>query len=343
MKTEHLLIIRFSSLGDVAMTVPVVKALAIQYPELRITVLSRPMVKDLFEGLPSNVNFMGADIKNEYKHITGLNELYKRLVAKHFTMVADFHGVLRTEYLRGRFNLDRIKTAHIDKHRKGRKKLCRLKNKVLEQQPSPFNNYADVLAELGYPVSLDQNIAPYCYDKMNAEKSENEKWIGLATVAAYEGKTYPFEKMAKAIDAIGEKYTNSRFFVFGVKNNDFDILSNSITNNIVKLVNVKNVAKGFAEELRIMSSLDVMISMDSANMHLASLVGTPVVSIWGQTHPFAGFMGWGQSTENAVQVDLPCRPCSAFGSKKCALGDYPCLNNIAPEQVVEKVVNVLEK
>ncbi|MDO4803086.1 MAG: glycosyltransferase family 9 protein [Prevotellaceae bacterium] len=338
MKTEHLLIIRFSSLGDIAMTVPVVKALATQYPELRITVLSRPLAKDLFGALPPNVNFMGADIKNEYKHITGLNELYKRLIAKHFTMVADFHGVLRTEFLRGRFNLDRIKTAHINKHRKGRKKLCRLKNKVLVQQPSPFQNYAEVLNELGYPISLDQSMIPYNYDNSDLQKSADERWIGVAPVAAYEGKTYPLDKMAKAISIISNKYANSRFFVFGVKNNDFFTLSNNITDNNVHLTNVKDIAKGFAEELKIMSALNVMISMDSANMHLASLVGTPVVSIWGQTHPYAGFMGWGQSTENAVQLDMPCRPCSAFGSKKCAFDDYPCLNNITPEQIAEKVI-----
>jgi ADP-heptose:LPS heptosyltransferase len=92
-----------------------------------------------------------------------------------------------------------------------------------------------------------------------------------------------------------------------------------------------------------MSHLDVMISMDSANMHLASLVNTPVVSVWGATHPYGGFMGWNQDPNNAVQLDLPCRPCSIYGKKPCIRGDYACLNNISPELILNKVENLLNK
>ena len=81
--------------------------------------------------------------------------------------------------------------------------------------------------------------------------------------------------------------------------------------------------------------------MDSSNMHLASLVGTPVVSVWGATHPYAGFMGWGQSESNAVMIDMPCRPCSIYGNKICAKGDYPCLTGITPEQIAGRMDIVL--
>ena len=91
-----------------------------------------------------------------------------------------------------------------------------------------------------------------------------------------------------------------------------------------------------------MSHLDVMLSMDSSNMHLASLTGTPVVSVWGATHPYAGFMGWGQTEEYAVQIPLDCRPCSVYGQKPCLRGDYACMRNIAPEAIVEKVEKVLK-
>jgi len=87
-----------------------------------------------------------------------------------------------------------------------------------------------------------------------------------------------------------------------------------------------------------------MISMDSANMHLASLFGVPVVSVWGATHPFAGFMGFGQSPDRAVQIDdLECRPCSVFGNKPCFRGDHACMEWITPERVLEKVGQVLYK
>ena len=98
MKTEHLLIIRFSAMGDVAMTVPVVSSLARQYPNIRITVLSKPFARAFFDGLAPNVSFMGADIKGEYRGVKGLNALYRRLSAKHFTAIADLHDTLRSKY-----------------------------------------------------------------------------------------------------------------------------------------------------------------------------------------------------------------------------------------------------
>ena len=95
------------------------------------------------------------------------------------------------------------------------------------------------------------------------------------------------------------------------------------------------------QELIIMSHLDVMLSMDSANMHLASLTATPVVSVWGATHPYAGFMGFRQKEENAVQIDLECRPCSIFGQKPCQRGDYACMNNIPPERITERIISII--
>ena len=81
--------------------------------------------------------------------------------------------------------------------------------------------------------------------------------------------------------------------------------------------------------------------MDSSNMHIASMVGIPVVSIWGATHPYAGFMGWKQNESNAIQVDLPCRPCSIFGNKPCFRNDYACLQSITPKMIVEHIEEVL--
>ena len=155
MKTEHILIIRFSAIGDVAMTVPVVYSLAQQYPHVRITMLSRPSAQPFFQDLAPNVSFMGADIKGEYKGIKGLNSLYRRLTAKNFTAVADLHNVIRSDYLRMRFNIDRYKVAHIDKHRDGKRQLIAENNKVFRQQPTSFQNYADVFAKLGYPIKMN--------------------------------------------------------------------------------------------------------------------------------------------------------------------------------------------
>jgi len=81
--------------------------------------------------------------------------------------------------------------------------------------------------------------------------------------------------------------------------------------------------------------------MDSANMHFASLVNVPVVSVWGPTHIYFGFMGWGQTVENAAQLDLYCRPCSLFGQKPCYRGDHACMENLSPSLITEKTIKVI--
>lgn len=347
MKAEHILVIRFSALGDVAMAVPVVYSLAHQYPHVRITVLSRPIARAFFQDLAPNVSFMEADIKGEYRGVKGLNALYRRLTAKHFTAVADLHNVLRSDYLRMRFNIDFYKVAHIDKHRVGKYLLTSKNKKKLTQLPTSFENYSEVLAKLGYPVKLDfTSIFPkeggnlrLLSDKIG-EKKAFQQWIGIAPFSAHKGKTYPRELIEQVVAIIVRRHPSCRFFFFGGGREEMEILD-AMASKSHNCINASGLLGGMRDELILMSHLDAMVSMDSANMHMASLVNCPVVSIWGATHPYAGFVGWGQKEENFVQLDMPCRPCSIYGSKPCLRGDYACLSGIAPEVIADKVENLL--
>lgn len=357
MKTEHILVIRFSAMGDVAMTVPVVYSLAKQYPHVRITVLSRPFARPFFTDLAPNIGFMEADIKGEYKGIKGLNALYRRLVAKQFTAIADLHSVLRSDYLRMRFNLDNFKVAHIDKHRKGKRKLIAANNKQFVQQPTSFQNYADVFARLGYPVDLDftsiygegkgdlTSLPEQIFTDQKGiihKPGENAApWIGIAPFAAHKGKIYPTEKMETVIQQLIHSYPQARLYLFGGGKDETPIM-NEWAGKYPQVINASAQLSGLSQELNLMGHLDVMLSMDSGNMHLASLVHTPVVSVWGATHPYAGFMGWNQNILHTVQIDLPCRPCSIYGNKPCMRGDYACLNNIEPEMIVERIKKLLK-
>lgn len=360
MKKEHILIIRFSALGDVAMTVPVVYSLARQYPHLRITVLSRSFARPFFDSLAPNVSFMEADLKYEYHGVKGLNTLYRRLAAKQFTAIADFHNVLRSDYLRMRFNLGRYRVEHIDKHRRQRRQLVSYNNKVRESLPSSFQNYADVLARLGYPVELEftsifakgtEAVLPLTDEQKGdlgmlpaaiGRKRDSEQWIGLAPFAAYEGKVYPLHLMRQVVDGLVARHPQCRIFLFG-RGQEEKRAFDDWCRDVPQCLNVSGQIEGLFLELVLMSHLDVMVSMDSANMHLASLVAVPVVSVWGATHPMAGFMGWNQKEANIVQADLDCRPCSIFGKKPCMRGDYACMNNIKPEQILGRIESILTK
>ena len=348
MKKEHILVIRFSALGDVAMAVPVVYSLAKQHPDIRITVLSRNMARPLFENLAPNVGFMGADLKGEYRGIRGLNALYRRLTAKQFTAIADLHSVLRSEFLRMRFNMSNCKVAHINKHRKGRRKLTSIDNRQLSQQPTTFQNYVEVFEQLGYSINIqftsifpseggDLSMLPATMNTKNA----GEQWIGIAPFAAHEGKIYPTHLMHQVIAQLTQQHPQARIFLFG-RGEKEDKYFTEWCQEFPTCTYVSQHIDSMYEELILMSHLEVILSMDSANMHLASLTGIPVVSVWGATHPLAGFMGWNQSKDNAIQADLDCRPCSIFGQKPCKRGDYACLNLIKPETIVEKINTLLQ-
>lgn len=330
---KKLLVIRFSALGDIAMSVPVVHDLAMQYPDLDITMLSREMARPLFEQMPENVHFIAADLKGRHKGLLGLCRLWRDAHLSDFDYIADFHDVLRTWWLRAEGCLRRKKMAKIDKGREGKKALTRQKNKVFVQQATSFERYAKVLEHLGLPIKPQFNKLDYSAF-CETRKEDNETWIGIAPFAKHLAKVYPLGKMEQVIKTLSER-KNTTVFLFGGGEEE----KRQIAELCAKYPNVKTAKslQGLKGELALMGQLDIMLSMDSANMHLASLVGTRVVSIWGGTHPYAGFMGWKQKPNDCIQLDMSCRPCSVYGNKPCLRGDYACMSGIAPEQIIEKL------
>ena len=313
---KKLLVIRFSALGDVAMLAPVVRAAAEEHPELDITVLSQQRMADLFADMPTNMHFLGVDLKKQ-----SLREIVAGL--GRYDYVADMHGVWRSLYIRMAM---RIRGAKVRTIRKGRFARFLFTHGLAHKPLLPtVTLYEGVLYCLGL-VRLESDLSP-----MRVRNNSEKSGIGVAPFAAHEGKCYPLERMEQVVAMLSER--GERVVLFGSKA-EADILENCAK----KYQDVECVAgkKSLGEELELIQSLRVMISMDSANMHLASLVGTRVVSIWGATHPNAGFLGIGQNESDCIQRDLKCRPCSIYGKRKCKYGDYRCMN-IQPETIVAKV------
>ncbi|HPW70527.1 MAG TPA: glycosyltransferase family 9 protein [Bacteroides graminisolvens] len=339
-----ILVIRFSAIGDVAMSVPVIHSWASQYPQHQIVFLSRPSLAPLFTELPENVSFYNADLKGKHKGIGGLYTLFKELQLMKFDVVADLHHVLRSKALAFLFRLAGTKVCSINKGRWAKRKLVRKRNKILVNQKSSFTRYAEVFEKAGYPVLLNFTSL-YGDSKGNLETVQHivgqkgtQKWIGIAPFAKHKGKIYPLELQEKVVAHFAAN-PEVRVFLFGGGKEEENCFAEWVNKYpaVVSLTGKLNMST----ELALMSHLDVMLSMDSANMHLASLVNIPVVSVWGATHPYAGFMGWKQLPTNAIQLDMPCRPCSVFGQKPCYRGDYACLNDIKPEKVIEKIEGII--
>lgn len=347
-----LLMIRFSALGDVAMLVPVVKEVVTALPEVEVTVLSQPHCTPLFDGLGDRVTFLGVDIKKEYRGLKGLGRLFRMLDGMGFDCVADMHGVLRTHYLTLRFRMAGYNVAQICKQRNERRALTAPEGKkVMSRLTTSFEKYRDVLRRL--PIDGMERLDTYVagegndpvlrFDTVADEVGQllgghDGMLVGIAPFAAHEGKIYPLEKMETVIERLLERVPAAGVFLFGGGGAERERMMQWQERWPDNVVAASAALKSMAKELQLMSRLDVMLSMDSANMHLASLVGTRVVSVWGSTHPLAGFLGWRQSCEDCVQVDLPCRPCSIFGNKPCRRGDFACMNNITAGQIVERIM-----
>ena len=216
---KRLLVVRFSAMGDVAMTVPVLYSLATQYPELEITVLSRANFRPLFEKLPENVTFRAADLRGKHKGILGLTRLFRELRPYKFDAIADLHNVLRTRFLRTCFWLYGKKTASIQKGRKEKKQLVRSVNKIRKPLKTSFTRYEEVFTRLGLPLTLHFSSI-YGEGKGNFElirpltgEKKQEKWVGIAPFAQHTGKIYPLPLMEKVVALLNAKSGIRLFFL----------------------------------------------------------------------------------------------------------------------------------
>ncbi len=328
-------------MGDVAMTVPVIKAFVEQHPTVKITVVSKAFLKPLFDNIP-NVNFYAADITNKHKGVLGLHKLYKELKKLDITHIADLHNVLRSKIVRSFFKFSKHTIAVIDKGRAEKKALTRPENKIFKQLKTSHQRYADVFNKLGFPTNIAN---PSSINKVallpavaNITGSKKSKWIGVAPFAAFDAKKYPLDLMEEVIETLSKKHP---VFLFGGGKSEVDILTKIAQKNThcISVAGKLNLT----EELNLIAQLDCMIAMDSGNAHFAAMQQIPTITLWGGTHPFAGFAPFDQPKENCLLPDLekyPKIPTSIYGNKMIE-GYEDAMRSILPQTVIKKVEEIL--
>ena len=341
MAAKHIMVLRFSALGDVAMCLPVLRCLIQTYPELRLTVVTRKRFAALFEELP-NTTVFSPDFDGAHKGIGGLYRLYKTLAAAKPNAIADLHNVLRTKILRSYFAPKFwIRKAVLDKGRKAKKQLTRPRQKTLVPLVPQIHRYAQVFERLGFPISLDSHEFPpktLCPNTEALALDQNKKWIGVAPFAAHKGKQYPLDLMQKVVAFLQQDYQVILFGFGREERAQLDIWAKAYKN----VVNATSVY-AFDAELRLIAQLDLMISMDSANGHLAANFGLPVISLWGATHPCLGFAPFGQAASNSLTADrqqYPLLPTSVYGNK-IRRGYEDAMRTIEPKAILELALEIL--
>lgn len=333
-------------MGDVAMTVPLLLALKNNYPDVRITILTKPHFEPIFYSI-KGIRVFSAEVKGKHKGLPGLWKLYRELKGSSITHVADLHNVLRSTILRTFFTLSGIPTAKLDKARSAKKKLTQETSKIFSPLPSTFERYAQTLAQLGFPIDLDrtnvlkrQQLSRETRDFLDKSAT---KHIGIAPFAAYPSKMYGLHLMETVIKGLLAK-RDCQILLFGGGASEVKQLQEIQSKFDGRVICVAGELS-FTEELELISNLDVMLAMDSGNGHLAANYGIPVVTIWGVTHPYAGFTPYNQPIENSMLPDrnqYPLIPTSIYGNK-FPEGYEEAINTIAPNSIVDKVINVLDR
>lgn len=342
-KPKHILVIRLSAMGDVAMTVPVLRALIEQHSELKLTVVSRPFFKPFFDGIP-NVNFFAVDLKKRHKGFLGLLRLFSDLKKLGIDVVADLHNVIRSKVIRNLFALSGKKVAFTDKGRADKKALTSLTNKVFKPVKPMVERHVETFKKLGFSIDLTIPQFPakaiLSDDILKITGNKNQNWVGIAPFAQYKGKVYPLDLMQKVIDELALSST-IKIFLFGGGNEEIEKL-NQLQNNHSNVVVIAGKIK-FKHELDLISNLDVMLSMDSGNAHIAAMLDVRVITLWGATHPFAGFSPFNQPLENCLVSDrekFPLLPTSIYGNKKVE-GYEEAMRTISVESIVKKINFIL--
>ena len=338
----RLLIIRTSAMGDVALTTPVLAGMRKQYPDIELILFTRSAFKPFFFSIEGLQLFL-PDLKNRYKGILGLVLLFKDIKKQgKIDYIIDLHDVLRSKLLRLLFRLSGVKVAVIDKGRVEKKSVITGMNKIRLEHS--VERYCDVFTKAGFPVkpSGGQWIIPSPEALIKAglmTDKQGELNIGVAPYAKHKLKMWPEKNMVRLLEMISEKH-KSMFWLFGgdeesVRLTAFQKKITGSFNTVGKL--------SLDEELALMSKLDFMIAMDSSNMHMAALVGTKVISIWGGTDPLSGFGAWMQPENFSIKIhidELTCRPCTTYGKGECARGDFACMNWLTPEMVYKRLLEL---
>jgi ADP-heptose:LPS heptosyltransferase len=334
-------------MGDVVLLVPVVRSMVAAYPDVEVTVLTRPKFASFFTDMERVVPFP-ADVDYTYNGIFGMRELFKKLLRKGgYDVVIDAHDHIRTIFLRTLFKLFGTTVVVFDKGRNEKKKFTQKENKESKPLPHTIYRYQQAFENAGFPFRLLD--PPYLTVKSSTHEEtevwlagkglkKSERWVAIAPFAMHTTKIWPLENYSDLIHRLRQQGP-LKVFLFGGGDKEkkfFQELEKKFPSECISVAGELKIK----QELALMQKMDSMICVDSSNMHFAAMLGIPIISIWGGTHPDIGFGPFGADRESIIQIsreDLPCRPCSVYGRETCYRGDFACLTRITPQAVADQL------
>ncbi len=349
---RKILLFRFSAMGDVALLVPIAKSFVVANPEVELTIATRPKFAPLFQGIERVVVF-SADVDKTYTGILGMLRLCKRLLQDGpYELVIDMHDHIRTKLLRGFLKIFGARVVTFEKGRTEKKLFLKKVTTAPSSLPHTVERYRLAFEHAGFSFPI---LEPPYFEQTESrqtvlnwigfsEPDAKLKWIGVAPFAMHKSKIWPIENYKLLFELlILKEARNVKFLLFGGGEHEL-LFFDSLKKQFPQHVQVVAGNLALRQEIAVMQCLNVMLCVDSSNMHMAALANVPILSIWGGTHTDLGFGPFKKGKESIIEIsreELPCRPCSVYGSKSCHIGGFPCLSRISPSQVFERIVNVI--
>ncbi len=331
------LILRLSTLGNVAMTVPVIASAGGLQPQDRFVVVAKKPLGAMFYGL-ENVTYHEVTATGAWR----VWRLWRALQRYGIDCVIDMQDVAQTHLLRFLFRLQRKRIVSIHYGRWQKRRLLLRGAARSNALPTEFDRYAEAFGRAG--VHTDSRFTALAVN-LAAQQAIQERfgtktgrWIGIAPFAKSKSNMLPYRVTKEVIERLSATQ-DTHLFLFGAGKIECEMLRQwaSVFPNTTAVAGILPLA----QELELMRSLDCMICMDSANQHLSSLVGLRAVSVWCATHPKMGFMGWKQREEDCIQrEDIACRPCTCHGRNGCWYRNYAC-KEIEAEEIIQKMYSSL--
>ncbi|MEO8794969.1 MAG: glycosyltransferase family 9 protein [Daejeonella sp.] len=307
-----ILIIRFSSIGDIVLTTPVIRCLKQQLEDVEVHYLTKKSFKTVLDQNPY--------IDKLHLLESSLSDTIKQLRAENFDYIIDLHHNLRTRIIKFRLG---IESRSFDKLNIEKWMMVNLH---LNKLPKIHivDRYLKTVEFLGVKnddQGLDYFLADE-YDLQTLLPATHQSFIGLAIGAQHATKRLPQDKLIELCTKIKRPIV--------LLGGPDDVLraeeicrlaGNHVYNACGKLT--------LDQSAFLVKKSEQIITHDTGLMHIAAAFNKPIISIWGNTIPEFGMYPYRVSQSEIIEVKgLPCRPCSKIGYDKCPRGHFKCMNNI---------------
>lgn len=323
---KKILIIRFSSIGDIVLTTPIVRCLRHQYPDAQLHVLTKSSYRSIYASNPH--------VDKVFELSSNMKELVRQLREEHYDFVVDLHKNWRSWRVRMALHRPSASFPKLDFQ-----KFLYTKLKI-GKLPSVHivDRYFKAVEKLG--VHNDGQGLDFYFnegDELHYEdlpEAFREGFVAVVIGGQHSTKILPVDKVVEVCEALD-------YPVVLVGGSEDAARGDRIKAKVGSYVGNTCGRLTLGQSASLLKLADAVLTNDTGMMHIAAALRKPIVSVWGNTVPEFGMYPYlPQGMKPAAIVEnksLRCRPCDKLGYAKCPKGHFNCMNSLDSKEIVEKI------